>query len=94
MVCLFCNKAIYLYNKKMLSNTLEGNILKYNLYKTFTKRVFLPLIAVYLTTIGHVTLAQLGIIASITAVVSLVVEVPTGYFADKVGHKKVYFLDH
>jgi MFS family permease len=72
----------------MFSNTLEGNILKYNLYKTFTKRVYLPLIAVYLTTIGHVTLTELGIIASITAVASLVMEVPTGYFADKMGHKK------
>jgi MFS family permease len=72
----------------MFSNTLEGNILKYNLYKTFTKRVYLPLIAVYLTTIGNVTLAQLGIIASITAIASLGMEIPTGYFADRFGHKK------
>lgn len=72
----------------MFSNTLEGNILKYNLYKTFTKRVYLPLIAVYLTTIGNVTLIQLGIIASITAATSLLMEIPTGYFADKIGHKK------
>ena len=72
----------------MFSNTLEDNIIKYNLYKTFTKRVYLPLIAVYLTTIGNVTLLQLGIIASITAVTSLIMEVPTGYFADKIGHKK------
>jgi len=76
----------------MFSNTLEGNILKYNLYKTFTKRVFLPLIAVYLTTIGNVTLTELGIIASITAIVSLIMEVPTGYFADKMGHKKSLLL--
>lgn len=76
----------------MFSNTLEDNILKYNLYKTFTKRVYLPLIAVYLTTIGNVTLAQLGIIASITAITSLVMEVPTGYFADKFGHKKSLLL--
>lgn len=76
----------------MFSNTLEGNILKYNLYKIFTKRVYLPLIAIYLTTIGNVTLAQLGVIASITAIASLVMEVPTGYFADKFGHKKSLLL--
>jgi len=76
----------------MFSNTLEGNILKYNLYKTFTKRVHLPLISVYLTTIGNVTLAQLGIIASITAITSLAMEIPTGYFADKFGHKKSLLL--
>ena len=76
----------------MFSNTLEGNILKYNLYKTFTKRVYLPLIAVYLTTIGGVTLTQLGIIASITAISSLTMEIPAGYFADKFGHKKSLLL--
>lgn len=72
----------------MFSPTLEGNILKFNLYKTFSKRVFLPLIVVYLTTIAQVTLVELGIIASITAFVCLLVEIPTGYFADYVGHKK------
>jgi MFS family permease len=76
----------------MFSNTLEGNIIKYNVYKIFTKRVFLPLIAVYLTTIGNVTLAQLGIIASITAIVSLVMEIPAGYIADRVGHKTALII--
>ncbi len=66
---------------------LEGNIIKYNLYKIFTKRVFLPLIAIFLTEIGDVTLAQLGIIASVTAFAQLILEIPSGYISDKWGHK-------
>ncbi len=76
----------------MFSNTIEGNILKYNLYKTFTKRVYLPLITIYLTTLANVTLAQIALIISVTAVVSLVMEIPSGYFADKFGHKKSLLL--
>jgi len=71
----------------MPNRNLEKNIIKYNLLKIFTKRVFLPLIAIFLTTIGKVSLPQLGIIASITGITSLVLEVPTGYIADKWGHK-------
>lgn len=70
-----------------MQQNLEGNIKKYNLLKIFTKRVFLPLIAIFLTTVGGVTLPQLGIIASVTGLVSLILEVPTGYLADKWGHK-------
>lgn len=69
-------------------NGLEGNIIKYNLFKIFTKRVFLPLIAIYLVDVGRVSLVQLGIIASVTAIASIILEIPTGYLADHWGHKK------
>lgn len=71
-----------------MAKTLEGNITKYNIYKIFTKRVFLPLIAILLVDDGHLSLAQLGIIASVTALTQIILEVPTGYIADKWGHKK------
>ena len=71
---------------------LEGNIIKYNLYRIFTKRLFLPLIAIHLAQVGGVTLAQLGIIASVTALTQVFFEIPTGYIADKWGHKKAIIL--
>jgi MFS family permease len=70
-----------------MTEQLERNIVKYNYYKIFTKRVYLPLIAVYLVDRGGVNLQELGVIASITGVVQLALEVPAGYFADKFGHK-------
>lgn len=72
----------------MNNKNLETNIIKYNLFKIFTKRVYLPLIAIYLIDVGHVSLAQLGIIGSANAIINLLLEVPTGYFADRWGHKK------
>ncbi|MEI7621337.1 MAG: MFS transporter [Candidatus Moraniibacteriota bacterium] len=71
---------------------LEGNITKYNYYKIFTKRVYLPLIAIYLIDRGGVNLQELGIIASVTGAVQLMLEVPSGYFADKFGHKFALLL--
>ena len=76
----------------MNQKDLEGNLIKYNLLKIFTKRVYLPLIAIFLTTIGGISLTQLGIIASVSAVVCLVLEIPTGYIADKWGHKSSLIL--
>ena len=67
---------------------LQSNIIKYNYYKIFTKRVFLPLIAIFLIDQGGVTLNQLALIASITAMVQFVMEIPSGYIADKFGHKQ------
>jgi len=68
-------------------NSLEGNIAKYNMLRIFNKRVFLPLIAVYLVGVGQITVAQLAIISSVTALVQIILEIPTGYLADKWGHK-------
>lgn len=67
---------------------LEGNIIKYSIYKIFTKRVYLPLIAVFLIDHGGVTLQELAVMASVTAVVQFVMEIPSGYFADRIGHKE------
>lgn len=76
----------------MITAGLEGNIVKYNLFRIFTKRVFLPLITIHLVQIGGVSLSQLGIIASVVALTQIILEIPTGYISDKWGHKKALVL--
>ncbi len=71
---------------------LEGNIWKYGVHKIFIKRLFLPLVAVLLVEEGQVTLEELALIASITAAVQLVLEIPSGYLADRFGHKQSLML--
>ena len=66
---------------------LEGNIIKYNYYKIFTKRVYLPLVVIFLIEQGGVTLEQIALIGSITAVAQFLMEIPSGYIADRFGHK-------
>ncbi len=71
---------------------LEANIFKFNVFRIFTKRIYLPLIAIYSVTVAGVSLFELGIIAAVTSAVSLALEVPSGYVSDKVGHKKSLVL--
>lgn len=67
---------------------LKRNIIKYSWYKIFTKRIYLPLIAVQLFTVGKVTLEELALIGAITSIVQLVLQLPGGYFADAWGNKR------
>lgn len=71
-----------------MAHRLEDNIRKYYFYRIFTKRVFLPLIVVFLIDYSSVTLEQIALIASVTAAVQFVMEIPSGYIADRWGHKK------
>ena len=66
---------------------LERNIKMYSWFKVFTKRVYLPLITIQLAKEGGVTVPQLALIASTVAVMQLVLQIPTGYLADKFGNK-------
>jgi len=71
---------------------LEKNIGKYSWYKIFTKRVYLPLIAIQLVTVGKVTVEELALIAAITAVVQFSLQLPTGYLADRWGNKRALVI--
>lgn len=70
-----------------MQKELERNIRLYGFLKIFTKRVFLPLTTIYLAEIGGLSLKQIGLLASLSAIVSLLADVPTGFFADKIGRK-------
>lgn len=66
---------------------LKRNIVKYSWYKIFTKRLYLPLIAIQLVNVGKVSLEEIALIASITSIVSFILQMPGGYLADKWGKK-------
>jgi MFS family permease len=66
---------------------LEQNLDKLVIYKIFTKRFYLPLIAVHLVNVGGVSLEQLALIAVITTATQFLLQIPGGYLADKHGNK-------
>lgn len=68
---------------KDLMKSLQRNIPLYGVLKIFTKRVFLPLLTIYLVEVAGLSLAQIALLATISAVVSISAEIPTGYFADR-----------
>lgn len=71
---------------------LSRNITKYAWYKIFTKRLYLPLIAIQLVNVGKVTLEEIALIAIITSIVQLILQMPAGYFADRFGNKRSFVL--
>lgn len=70
------------YHKK-----LEYNLKLYYIFKIFGKRVYLPLIAIFLVNDAKLTVTDIALIASITVFVQMFLDLPTGYLADKLGHK-------
>lgn len=68
-------------------NKYKRNIRLYGVLKIFTKRVFLPLTTIYLVEVGGFSIAQIGLLATLSAVVSIISEIPTGYFADRISRK-------
>jgi MFS family permease len=61
------------------------NIRLYVFSKVFTKRVFLPLAAIYFTERYGFNVKEIGLLAALFALTQLIAELPTGYFADRVG---------
>ncbi len=67
---------------------LRKNAVKFAWYKVLTKRVYLPVITIYLVDVAHVSLAEIALIAAITGGVQLALQLPGGYVADKFGNEK------
>ncbi len=84
MVCLGARlKRGKIEHLEMNEKLLRRNVRLYGWFKVFNKRVFLPLTAIYLVDVGHVSLGQIGIIAVATALMTLIMQLPSGYFADR-----------
>ncbi len=64
---------------------LARNMKLFVFVKVFQKRVFLPLAGIYFTTRAGFKISDLGFLFAWFALVQIIVEVPTGYFADRYG---------
>ncbi len=71
-------------SKQNLLRQANRNIHLYVFTKVFTKRVFLPLAAIYFVDRYGFTVKEIGLLAMVFAITQLLAEVPTGYFADRV----------
>lgn len=73
----------------MSEKLLRRNVCLYGWFKVFNKRVFLPTTAIYLVDVGHVSVGQIGIIGVVTALVTLLAQMPSGYLADRYTRRAV-----
>ncbi len=61
------------------------NIKLYVIIKTLAKRVFLPLTAIYFIDTAGFSIRDIGLLSAFFSLIQMLAEVPTGYFADKIG---------
>jgi MFS family permease len=71
---------------------LSNNIRCFNVYKIFAKRLYLPVITLYLVSVVHLSLQQLALLTPVFTIASLLIEIPSGYYADKISRKTMYVI--
>ncbi|MBW2996051.1 MFS transporter [Candidatus Woesearchaeota archaeon] len=71
---------------------LSSNIWKYFLFILTQRRHFIPLLAIFFLTLPDTNAQQIGIYTAIGYLFSFLFEIPSGYFADKFGHKRTLIL--
>lgn len=71
---------------------LEGNIWKATLFMIANKRIYVAMLGAFYLTIPNVTAETIGIILLTGSLAGFLFEIPSGYLADKVGHKKTLVL--
>ena len=66
---------------------MRRNISLYGPYQVFTKRVFLPLVAVYASQVAGLSIAQIGYIGVASSIAMVLFETTTGFWADTYGRR-------
>lgn len=75
-----------------MEGNLSGNIWKYTLLLITNKRVFVAILGAYYLTIPDVTPQIIGLILLTSSLSSFILEIPSGYISDKIGHKKALVI--
>jgi MFS family permease len=70
-----------------LENKMHRNIRLYGPYQVFTKRVFLPLVAIYASQSAGLSIAQIGYIGALATTATILFETTTGFWADTYGRR-------
>ncbi len=68
--------------------SLQSNIWKYTLFLITNKRIFVAILGAYYLIIPGVTPKGIGIILLAGSLSGFLLEIPSGYVSDKMGHKK------
>lgn len=71
---------------------LKSNIWKFFLYILTNKRNYITILSIYFLTLPNTTTNMIGLYTGIGNLASFLLEIPSGYFADRFGHKKTLIL--
>ena len=71
-----------------MEKNLQSNIWKYAILLIAHKRIFVAILGAYYLTIPDVTPKIIGIILLASSLSGFLLEIPSGYMSDKIGHKQ------
>ncbi|TXH00453.1 MAG: MFS transporter [Candidatus Moraniibacteriota bacterium] len=71
-----------------LISQANKNIKYYIWVRIFAKRVFLPITAIYFIDTANLSIRDIGILSAYFSLIQFIAEVPTGYYADRIGRVK------
>lgn len=71
---------------------IEGNIWKQAVILVANKRAFVAILGAYYLTIPSITTQWIGTILFLSQIVGFLLEIPSGYMADKIGHRRGLIL--
>ena len=75
-----------------MKKNLQSNIWKYTLLLISNKRVFVAILGAYYLTVPGVTPQWIGTILLAGTLAGFLLEIPSGYVSDKIGHKKALVI--
>lgn len=70
----------------------ESNIGKFFVFSLSQRRHFMTIISIFFLTLPDTTAKQIGFYTALGAVASFLLEIPSGYFSDRFGHKNTLVL--
>lgn len=71
---------------------LAGNIWKYGVLSITNKRTYLTFFSIYLLTMPNTTAQTVGLVGFVSQIFGFLLEVPSGYISDKIGHKNALVI--
>lgn len=76
----------------MEQRNLSSNLWKYTLILISKKRIFVAILGAYYLTVQGVDAAGVGIILLVGSLAGFILEIPSGYVSDKLGHKQALVI--
>src|SRR3989339_540671 len=76
----------------MKSQCLESNIWKFFIFNLTQRRHYVAILSIFFLTLPDTTAKQIGIYSLAGYLASFILEIPSGYLSDRIGHKKVLVL--
>ena len=61
-------------------------------YKLSVRRHYIPILSIFYLSLDNTTLNQIGIFSAIWMLMWMLLEIPSGYISDTIGHKKTLYL--